>query len=88
MAQLEIVTYPDPILLREAQSVPRIIRRVRSLAHDVLETMYAASSVGLEAPQAGVRQRGIVVDVGENPIALVNPEPLLLTGSRRNWRAV
>jgi len=35
--------------------------------------MYAASGVGLAAPQVGVRKRVIVVDVGENPIALVNP---------------
>ena len=74
MAQLEIVTYPDPILLYEAQSVPRVSRRVRRLARDMLETMYAASGVGLAAPQVGVQQRVIVVDVGENPITLVNPE--------------
>ncbi len=40
----------------------------------MLETMYAASGVGLAAPQVGVQQRVIVVDVGENPITLVNPE--------------
>ena len=32
MAVLEIVTYPDPILLREARAVPRLTRRVRRLA--------------------------------------------------------
>jgi len=47
---------------------------VRRLARDMLETMHAASGVGLAAPQVGVRQRVIVVDVGENPITLVNPE--------------
>jgi len=74
MAVLEIVTYPDPVLLSEAQAVPRVTRRVRRLAHDMLETMYAASGVGLAAPQVGVRQRVIVLDVGEGPITLVNPE--------------
>lgn len=74
MAGLEIVTYPDPILLSESRSVPRVTRRVRRLARDMLETMHAASGVGLAAPQVGVRQRVIVVDVGENPITLVNPE--------------
>ena len=74
MAELEIVTYPDPILLSEARPVPRVTRRVRRLARDMLETMHAASGVGLAAPQVGVRQRVIVVDVGENPITLVNPE--------------
>ena len=74
MAVLKIVTYPDPVLLSEAQAVPRVTRRVRRLARDMLETMYTASGVGLAAPQVGVRQRVIVVDVGENPITLVNPE--------------
>ena len=74
MAGLEIVTYPDPILLSEARSVPKVTRRVRRLARDMLETMHAASGVGLAAPQVGVQQRVIVVDVGENPITLVNPE--------------
>ncbi len=74
MAVLKIVTYPDPVLLSEAQAVPRVTRRVRRLARDMLETMYTASGVGLAAPQVGVRQRVIVVDVGEGPITLVNPE--------------
>jgi len=74
MAVLAIVTYPDPILLNKAQPVSRVTRRVRRLAHDMLETMYDAPGVGLAAPQVGVRQRVVVVDVGENPITLVNPE--------------
>jgi len=74
MATLEIATYPDPILLSEARPVSRVTRRVRRLAHDMLETMYDAPGVGLAAPQVGVRQRVIVVDVGEEPIVLINPE--------------
>jgi peptide deformylase len=68
-----IVTYPNPILISQAQAVTKVTRRVRRLARDMLETMYAASGVGLAAPQVGDRQRVIVVDVGEDPITLVNP---------------
>ena len=82
MAVLEIITYPDPILLREAQAVPRVTRRVRRLARDMLETMYAASGVGLAAPQVGIQQRVIVVDVGDNPITLVNPEVTAAEGEQ------
>ena len=74
MAALEIVTVPDPILSVKARSIPKVSRRVRRLACDMLETMVAASGVGLAAPQVGVRKRVIVVDVGEDPIVLVNPE--------------
>jgi peptide deformylase len=82
MAQLEIVTYPDPVLSSEAQAVPRVSRRVRRLARDLLETMYAAPGVGLAAPQVGVQKRVIVVDVGENPITLVNPEIIAAEGEQ------
>jgi len=74
MAVLEIVTYPAPILLNKAQPVSRVTRRVRRLARDMLETMYDAPGVGLAAPQVGVRQRVIVVDVAEEPIVLINPD--------------
>jgi peptide deformylase len=74
MAIRKIVVYPDPILLSQAQAVVKITRQVRRLARDMLETMYAASGVGLAAPQVGARQRLIVVDVAENPITLVNPQ--------------
>jgi peptide deformylase len=38
------------------------------------ETMRAASGVGLAAPQVGVGVRLIVLDVGEGPIVVFNPE--------------
>lgn len=79
---LEIITYPDPILLREAQTVPRVTRQVRRLARDMLETMYVASGIGLAAPQVGIQQGVIVVDVGDNPITLVNPEVTAAEGKQ------
>jgi peptide deformylase len=75
MAVRNVVTYPPAtILLRKARPVPRVTRRVRRLIRDMLETMYDAPAVGLAAPQVNVGQRVIVVDVGEGPIVLVNPE--------------
>jgi peptide deformylase len=82
VAALGIVTVPDPILSSKARPVPRVSRRVRRLARDMLETMVAASGVGLAAPQVGVRKRVIVVDVGENPIALVNPAIVTVEGEQ------
>jgi peptide deformylase len=74
MAIRRVIIYPDPVLLSQAQAVGRITRQVRRLARDMLETMYAAPGVGLAAPQVGARQRVIVVDAGEGPIMLVNPQ--------------
>jgi peptide deformylase len=75
----QILTYPDPFLLRKAAPVARVDDRIRELVRDMFETMYAASGIGLAAPQVGVGKRVIVVDVSAveqeiAPIALVNPE--------------
>jgi hypothetical protein len=53
MAELEMLTYPAPILRREVQAVPRGSPCVRHLALDMLRTMYAASGIGMAAPSEG-----------------------------------
>jgi peptide deformylase len=40
----------------------------------MIETMYAVDGVGLAAPQVGVSKKIAVIDVGEGPIALINPK--------------
>ena len=74
----KILTYPSPQLKKLAEEVTNIDGRVHDLARDMVETMYAAPGVGLAAPQVGVAERVIVVDVdAENPgkqlFQLVNP---------------
>jgi peptide deformylase len=81
-----ILTYPDPFLETTAAPVGSVDAGVRKLILDMFETMYAASGVGLAAPQIGVGQRVIVVDVSpvekENaPLALINPEIVDRKGS-------
>ncbi|MGI6559073.1 MAG: peptide deformylase [Limnochordia bacterium] len=74
MAQLEILTEGHPLLRKKALPVKKITKRLNKLAEDMEETMRAASGVGLAAPQVGVGIRLIVVDVGEGPIVIYNPE--------------
>ena len=40
----------------------------------MLDTMYEAMGVGLAAPQVGILKRIVVIDVGDGPIILINPE--------------
>lgn len=47
--------------------------KIRTLAADMLETMYAQNGVGLAAPQVGVLKKLIVIDIGEGPVTLINP---------------
>jgi peptide deformylase len=48
--------------------------RTQILIDDMLDTMYEANGVGLAAPQVGVLRRIVVIDVGEGPIVMINPE--------------
>jgi peptide deformylase len=79
MAILEILKYPHPTLKKRSEEVEQIDEDIRRLIHDMAETMYHANGVGLAAPQIGVSQRVIILDV--SPIepqyhffAMINPE--------------
>ena len=81
MAQLSIITAPDPRLKIKARPVAAVDAKVRQLMDDMLDTMYQAIGIGLAAPQVGQSSRVIVVDVareGEKPqpLKLANPEIL------------
>jgi peptide deformylase len=70
MAKLDIIIAPDPRLKVKCAPVSRVDAATRRLMDDMLETMYAAPGIGLAAPQVGVAERVIVVDVarqGEPP---------------------
>lgn len=75
----EILKYPNPFLRKRAQEVKDIGPDVDRLAQEMIETMYAASGIGLAAPQVGESLRLIVVDIGASegvfsPLVMVNPE--------------
>lgn len=77
MAQLEILEFPDTRLRTVAKPVAAVDDRIRKLAEDMLETMYAAPGIGLAASQVNVHERVIVVDVSEDqndPHVFINPE--------------
>ena len=79
MTTLKIYTAPDPVLKKVAAPVTAVTDETRTLLNDMLETMYAAPGSGLAAPQVGVSQRLIVVDVSRDkenptPYKMVNPE--------------
>ena len=78
MAILEILKYPEPVLSKVASPVKSFSGKTVALVNDLLETMYAAPGVGLAAPQVGISQRIIVLDIDpENPgkqvYKLINP---------------
>ena len=74
----KILAFPDPELKKKSAPVTIIDDTLRELVRDMAETMYHAPGVGLAAPQIGVHQRVIVIDVAPedeapNLIVAINP---------------
>jgi peptide deformylase len=76
-----ILTYPDPALKKKSAPVTIITDSIRELVQDMAETMYAAPGVGLAAPQIGVHQRVVVIDISgkdEAPDLIVAINPIIV----------
>ena len=80
MALRNIRTYGDDVLRKKCRKVDAVNDRLRVLIKDMIETMYAADGVGLAAPQVGILKRLVVIDIGEGPVVLINPEILSMEG--------
>jgi len=74
MALRNIRINEDPILRKISKVVKNIDERTQILIDDMLDTMYEANGVGLAAPQVGILKRIVVIDIGDGPIILINPE--------------
>lgn len=86
MAALTILRYPDLRLHRVAQPIREVDDRIRRLAADMAETMYAAPGVGLAATQVDEPVRLVVIDVSDARDELrvfVNPEIVSASNERR-----
>ena len=64
----------DPVLNKISKEVKEI--------DDMFETMYEANGVGLAAVQVGVLKRIVVIDTGDDPIVLINPRILEVSGEQ------
>ena len=75
MALRTIRIQGDPVLTKVCRPIPEVTDRIRTLAEDMLETMYDAYGVGLAAPQVGMLKRIVVIDIGDEngPYVLINP---------------
>jgi peptide deformylase len=79
MAIRPILVLPDQRLRAVADAIPEVDEDIKTLAKDMLDTMYDAPGIGLAAPQIGVLKRIVVMDLaaeGEppEPMVLINPE--------------
>lgn len=84
MAKRIIRTDEDPILRKKSRKVDKIDDKILVLLDDMVETMYDANGVGLAAPQIGVLRRLVVIDIGEGPMKLINPEITFTAGEEED----
>lgn len=74
MAIREVREMGDDVLEKKCKPVTKMTLRTKILIEDMLDTMYEKMGVGLAAPQVGILKQIVVIDVGEGPIVLINPE--------------
>ena len=82
MAIREIRTMGDDVLTKVCKEVTAMTPRTQVLIEDMIDTMYESDGVGLAAPQIGILKRIVVIDVGDGPIVMINPEILEKSGSQ------
>lgn len=85
MALLEIKKLGCDTLKTVAAPVASVTEETQRLVDDMFETMYTAEGIGLAAPQIGVSERIIVLDVspsepGFEPRTLINPRVVWTAG--------
>lgn len=87
MAIREVREIGDDILTKPCKVVPRMTLRTKILINDMLDTMYEKTGVGLAAPQVGILKQIIVIDIGDGPLVLINPEVLEFSGDQTGEEA-
>ena len=81
ISTLKIRLYGDPALRKKSASVKEVGPGERMLIHSMIATMHAYKGIGLAAPQVGINQRILVADVGEGPVAIINPKIVKKSGA-------
>jgi len=79
---LKIRTYGDPVLRKKAKEVSSLTPEHKKLLSEMAQLMYDSAGIGLAAPQVGVSESLIVVDIGEGLYKLVNPRIVRREGSQ------
>ena len=82
MAIRNIREMGDEVLNKKCREVKELTPKITELIDDMFDTMYQAEGVGLAAPQVGILKRLCVIDTGEEPIVLINPQIIETSGEQ------
>lgn len=72
--RLSIRLFGDPVLRKKTKAVKRVTAVHKEALSQMSQLMYASSGIGLAAPQVGISESLIVVDIGRGLYKLVNPK--------------
>jgi peptide deformylase len=81
--RLEIVLWPDPVLLGGTKPVPGVDEDLRRIVAEMRRVMFELRGVGLAAPQVGIARRLMLVCPSGEPgdeVVVVNPEISAVSG--------
>ncbi|MBM3245783.1 MAG: peptide deformylase [Candidatus Omnitrophica bacterium] len=79
---LKIRLFGEPILRRKAKLIQQAALFHRDILSKMAQLMYAAQGIGLAAPQVGVNEAMIVVDIGSGLYKMINPKVIKKDGSQ------
>ena len=88
MAVLKLTKFPDKLLATPTKKITAITTDIRSLAKDMIETMYAESGVGLAANQVGISKRIFVASADQirgKELVFINPEIIQREGTIKEF---
>lgn len=82
MAPLKIVQYGHPALRKKAKAIRKVTHEMHGLVSNMTETMREGNGIGLAANQIGEALALAVVDLGEGPTVIINPQIVAREGEQ------
>lgn len=80
--ELKIRVIGDSVLRKKAKKIKQVTPEHRNILSRMSRLMYESKGIGLAAPQVGLDQAMIVVDIGSGLYKLINPYIIKKAGSQ------
>ena len=79
---LRIRIFGDPALRKKTRLVHKVTDSHRQALSSMAQLMYKGAGIGLAAPQTGLNEAMIVVDIGSGLYKLINPKVVSMKGTQ------
>ncbi|MDP2923871.1 MAG: peptide deformylase [Candidatus Omnitrophota bacterium] len=80
--RLKIRLFGEPVLRKKSIPVKQITSFQRDILSKMAQLMYEVQGIGLAAPQVGINEAMIAVDIGSGLYKLINPKIIRKEGSQ------